>query len=223
MKFRYICNKCGKTSKIFTHGGTGFPQYCNCGGNYEYTEIGNNEKQRDLQRLENYLRDFPDLDIHIISKNNIIAKGYWDRIKEYIPIEKKPIIITENNYYKDGYSAFNAIIILCGHWYENPIVFSEIFRMHLKEAKFTLPIGEFPEPKILNGLHSEISIINEMHNCDGDRTNTIKQLRMIADDIEKGCGGFNYIIGVDLASSYYIEIINNSKVNKNAIQLARKS
>lgn len=56
-----------------------------------------------------------------------------------------------------------------------------------------------------------------MHNCDGDRINTIKQLRMIAEDIEKGCGGFDYLIGVDLASPYYIKLIENSKVNKNAI------
>lgn len=62
-----------------------------------------------------------------------------------------------------------------------------------------------------------------MHNCDGDRTNTIKQLRMIAEDIEKGYGGFNYLIGVDLDSPYYINLIENSKVNKDAIQLENKS
>jgi hypothetical protein len=148
MKIKYVCNRCEKTSKIFgTHIGTGFPQYCDCGGYFECIEIGDNKKQRELQRLENYLRDFPDLDIHIISKNNISAKCYWHRIKEYIPIKKKPVIITENKYYQDGYGAFNAIIILCGHWYENPIAFSDVFRMHLREAKFTLPIGEIPEPK----------------------------------------------------------------------------
>ena len=32
------------------------------------------------------------------------------------------------------------------------------------------------------------------------RQKTIRQLRMIADDLEKGCGGFNRLIGVDLAS-----------------------
>lgn len=32
------------------------------------------------------------------------------------------------------------------------------------------------------------------------RQKTIRQLRMIADDLEKGCGGFNHLIGVDLGS-----------------------
>lgn len=103
--------------------------------------------QRELQRLENYLRDFPNLDIWIISNTNMCAKGYWKRIREYITTEKKPTFVSKGNFEKDGYSAFNAIIILCGHWYENPVAFSNIFRMHLREAYFTLPIGEFPEPK----------------------------------------------------------------------------
>ena len=30
------------------------------------------------------------------------------------------------------------------------------------------------------------------------RDETIKQLRMIADDLEKGCGGFNFLVGCDL-------------------------
>jgi len=147
MKIKYVCNRCEKTSQIFFRGGTGFPQYCDCGGHFECIEVEDSKKQIEFQRLENYLRDFPNLDIHIISKNNIIAECYWDRIKQYIQIEKRPVFVSKKNYDKDGYSAFNAIIILCGHWYENPVAFSEVFRMHLKEAKFTLPIGEFPEPK----------------------------------------------------------------------------
>jgi len=33
------------------------------------------------------------------------------------------------------------------------------------------------------------------------RDQTIKQLRMIANDLEKGCGGFRFLVGVDLSSS----------------------
>lgn len=34
------------------------------------------------------------------------------------------------------------------------------------------------------------------------RDETIRQLRMIADDLEKGCGGWAFLIGVDLVNKY---------------------
>lgn len=102
--------------------------------------------QWQIERLKNYITDFPNLDIWIISQNNRCSVLYWERIKGYICTDKKPVIISKGNYYKDGYNAHNAVILLCGEWYKNEIAFSDIFKMHLKTAKFTLPIDDFPDP-----------------------------------------------------------------------------
>ncbi|WP_027628121.1 hypothetical protein [Ruminiclostridium cellobioparum] len=104
------------------------------------------QRERQVERLKNYIIDFPDLDIWIISEDNRCAELYWERINGYLCTNKKPLVISKGNYYKDGYNTHNAIILLCGQWYKNPIAFSDIVKMHLKTAKFTLPIDDFPEP-----------------------------------------------------------------------------
>ncbi len=140
--------------------------------------------QEELRRLKGYIEKFPDIEIWIISKTNLYAELYWNRIKEHIDTDKKPLFISKGNYNKDGYNIFNAIIILCGRWYENPIALCDIFKMRISDAKFILAIGEIPNPKTLSIA----------------RTEKIKQLRMIADDLERGCGGWDFLIGVDLSS-----------------------
>ena len=102
--------------------------------------------QRQIERLKNYIETFPDVEIWIISGNNRCAELYWERISGYIQTNKKPLIVSKGNYQKDGYSARNAMILLCGPWYKNPIAFSDIFKMRLQEARFTFPIDDFPEP-----------------------------------------------------------------------------
>lgn len=114
--------------------------------------------QKELCRLNSYLKDFPNMDIWVVSQDGVCAKAYWDCISEHVETKKKPVFITKQNHYKDGCSAFNSIILLCGHWYENPIAFSETFKMRLSEAKFTLPIGEMPEPNIFSEVKEENAI-----------------------------------------------------------------
>lgn len=125
-----------------------------------------NFMQREISRLKNYIDNFPDIEIWSISNTNLAAEAYWQSIKEYIKTDKKPRFISKGNFDKDGSNTFNAIVLLCGHWYENPIAFSGIFRMHLSNARFTLPIGEIPVPKALDkyrlkGFNPNISIIDE--------------------------------------------------------------
>jgi hypothetical protein len=107
--------------------------------------------QREISRLDNYLKRFPDIEIWIISKTQKCARYYWALINQYIETNKKPRFISKENMEKHGCNTFNSIILLCGHWYENPIAFSEVFKMHLNYAKFTLPIGEMPDTKKLEG------------------------------------------------------------------------
>jgi hypothetical protein len=48
-----------------------------------------------------------------------------------------------------------------------------------------------------------------------ERAKAIKNLRMIADDLERGCGGFNYFIGYDFIN-ITDDIINGENRRKSS-------
>lgn len=106
--------------------------------------------QKELLRIKDFAERFPDTEIWVISRNGIQAKLYWERIKANIEtINIEPYIFTANLRTIDGLNPKNAVILLCGRWYENPIANSEAWKYYLKNARYTLPIGEIPDPKIL--------------------------------------------------------------------------
>lgn len=111
--------------------------------------------QKEIYRLKKYLEDFPDLDVWIISQTGMVAKLYWSMIKEHVKTDKKPLFISKKN--KEGINPSNAIILLCGCWYKNPIAFSDIFKMHLSNARFTFPVGEIPNSKGHDDLYIMLS------------------------------------------------------------------
>jgi len=45
-----------------------------------------------------------------------------------------------------------------------------------------------------------------MGNAKNSREKTIQTLRMIADDLEKGCGGFEWLIGFDFTGGYQMSL-----------------
>lgn len=100
---------------------------------------------KEISRLKNYIDKFPGIDIWIVSSNKTLAKCYWESIKEYIKIDKKPVIIsTKRNI--DGLNSENSLIILCGRWYEYSDAENGNLRYYLNSAKITFPIGEIPCP-----------------------------------------------------------------------------
>jgi len=123
---------------------------------------------KEIERLKGYLKQFPNLDIWVISKDNLIAKIYWKAIQVHINVNKKPHFISSRETSIDGLNSRNAVILLCGHWYFNSITDNGMFKMYLKDAKFTLPIGEIPEPKILNNKQSvDIKTSEDVCKCFG--------------------------------------------------------
>ena len=42
--------------------------------------------------------------------------------------------------------------------------------------------------------------------AEGDRKETIETLRRIADDLEKGCNGFDWLIGFDFTGGHTMDI-----------------
>lgn len=98
--------------------------------------------QKELTRLKDYLKEYPDLEIWVISENAIMGKTYWKWIKEFIDTKKKPRIFSQRRNMIDGLNPSRALIILCGYWFLNPIVEETVFKYLLKNAKITLPIGE---------------------------------------------------------------------------------
>lgn len=101
---------------------------------------------KEISRLKNYIDKFPNLDIWIVSSDKTLAKCYWESIKEYIKIDKKPVIMSTRGNMQEGFNSENALIILCGKWYKNSGAVSNTFRYYLKNAKITFPIGEIPCP-----------------------------------------------------------------------------
>ena len=105
--------------------------------------------QRELITIKNFIDNIPDTKIWVISGNGIQAKLFWNRIKENIDVNDiKPRIFTSNPGKTDGLSSENALILLCGRWYKNPVADSGAWKYFLKNAKYTIPIGEIPDPKM---------------------------------------------------------------------------
>lgn len=98
--------------------------------------------QKELLRLNDYLKEYPCIDIWVVSKDIAMGEAYWKWIKKNIDIKKKPRILSSNKNKIDGLNSNNAIILLCGHWFMNPIRNTDTFDMLLNNAKITLPIGE---------------------------------------------------------------------------------
>ncbi len=96
--------------------------------------------QKELMRLDNYLKECPNLDIWVISEDTAMGKAYWNWIREFIDTKKKPKVFSQSIKCIDGLNPKNALIVLCGYWYMNPI-FKYGLGM-LEDAAITLPIGE---------------------------------------------------------------------------------
>jgi hypothetical protein len=102
------------------------------------------EYQREIERIMNLLNEFPDSEIWVVAKNKNIAEVCWNNLKEYLDANKEPLILSNRIDYIDGFNSQKAIILLCCDWWINPIAFSDIFRMYLKNAQHTFAIGQFP-------------------------------------------------------------------------------
>lgn len=61
-------------------------------------------------------------------------------------------------------------------------------------------------------------MLNSELSAEIDRVNTIRELRMIADDLEKGCSGFNWLIGFDFTGGYRVDF--KSEINRLKVEFA---
>lgn len=123
-------------------------------------------KNKEISRFINYLEKFPNTEVWVMAKTINTGKSFWKSITSYleyhnIKVSKKPIFISSRIEKIDGYNTFNAVILLCGKWYINPIAFSDAFRMYLENAKFTLPIGEMPYREPEESVHDSLLLTND--------------------------------------------------------------
>jgi len=109
--------------------------------------------QKELFRLQDYFKNYPDIEVWVIGDRRKTAEYYWKCIKEHIETNKKPIFNSPSTLATrgEGLNPDDAIIVLCGHWYENKHSCNGLFQYYLNNAKFTLPIGEMPDHIINKG------------------------------------------------------------------------
>ena len=96
--------------------------------------------EREIKRLQLYLKECPDIEIWIVSGTKNQAKVCWKIINDKINCSKKPVFLSSNEL--DGLNPHKSLILLCDKWYKNKIIRNGVFIDYLDNAKFTIPIGE---------------------------------------------------------------------------------
>ena len=96
--------------------------------------------QHEVEKLQLFLKEFPDTEVWIVARNKEQATVCWEIINSHIKHNKKPTFPTAKTIH--GLSSKKAVILFCGHWYANRISSTTALKSHITEARLVISIGE---------------------------------------------------------------------------------
>lgn len=108
------------------------------------------EKSFDLEKIRVFLKDFPDVNVFVLSGNIRAAKHYAEGIKAHTKDDRRFQLISSDRYALDGLDFRDSIVILGGYWWQNKNA-STFIDVHSKTGLNPLPITHLPKNKLKGG------------------------------------------------------------------------